>query len=150
MEFVPEFPNSAFLPDCLFKICFMNRYTAQKQFKKAEKPTTITDAVLMKKLQHAADLEKRQNEEEAANMMGQEVTYGSIIQISLVPDWLITSSVGFTEKSVLDFNHWIMIDGGLGFGIVLTPPYTFAVCSETGPSSGESSRASNEGCYTVR
>ena len=61
----------------------MNRYTAQKQFKKAAKPTTITDAVLLKKLQHAADLEKRQNEEESMNMTGQEVTYGSIIQVLL-------------------------------------------------------------------
>ena len=32
--------------------------------------------------QHAADLEKRQNEEEAENMVGQEVTYGSIIQVT--------------------------------------------------------------------
>ena len=40
-------------PDCLFKICAMHRYTAQKQFKKAAKPTTITDAVLLKKLQVA-------------------------------------------------------------------------------------------------
>ncbi|KAL5260489.1 hypothetical protein ACHWQZ_G010582 [Mnemiopsis leidyi] len=67
--------------DCLFKICAMHRYTAQKQFKKAAKPTTITDAVLLKKLQHAADLEKRQNEEESMNMVGIEVTYGTIIQL---------------------------------------------------------------------
>ena len=59
----------------------MRRYTAQKQFKKAAKPTTITDAVLLKKLQHAADLEKRQNEEESMNMVGTEVTYGTIIQV---------------------------------------------------------------------
>ena len=60
----------------------MRRYTAQKQFKKAAKPTTITDAVLLKKLQHAADLEKRQNEEESMNMVGTEVTYGTIIQVN--------------------------------------------------------------------
>eukprot|EP00116_Pleurobrachia_bachei_P014333 sb/3474595/ len=42
----------------------MNRYTAQKQFKKAEKPTTITDAVLMKKLQVGCNLRERERERE--------------------------------------------------------------------------------------
>ena len=67
----------------------MRRYTAQKQFKKAAKPTTITDAVLLKKLQHAADLEKRQNEEESMNMVGTEVTYGTIIQVHSLINQLI-------------------------------------------------------------
>ena len=69
--------------DCLFQICPMNRYLAQTQYRKAQEKdaTSISDVVFHKQLHHAAELEKRQNEQESAKIMGTELMYGSVVQL---------------------------------------------------------------------
>ncbi|XP_068602386.1 inositol 1,4,5-trisphosphate-gated calcium channel ITPR3 [Brachionichthys hirsutus] len=71
--------------DCLFKVCPMSRYSAQKQFWKAKQAKhekdKIGDVVLLQKLQHASNLEQKQNETENKKVHGDVIKYGTVLQL---------------------------------------------------------------------
>ncbi|KAI0235730.1 Inositol 1,4,5-trisphosphate receptor type 1 [Lamellibrachia satsuma] len=69
--------------DCLFKICPMNRYSAQTQFWNTMRQNvpSISSAILLTGLQHAAVLEKEQNENDTKRSTGTIIQYGTIIQL---------------------------------------------------------------------
>ncbi|CAF1108028.1 unnamed protein product [Rotaria sordida] len=63
--------------DCLFRICPSHRYSAQTQYWNALKSSSsVRD---LKKLQLAADTEKRQNEEESRKQTGTIIKYGDTV-----------------------------------------------------------------------
>ncbi|XP_015250029.1 PREDICTED: inositol 1,4,5-trisphosphate receptor type 3 [Cyprinodon variegatus] len=90
--------------DCLFKVCPMSRYSAQKQYWKAKQAKhekdKIADVVLLQKLQHASNLEQKQNETENKKVHGDVVKYGTVIQVNSVncnTSWKINLFMMFSD-----------------------------------------------------
>uniref|UniRef100_A0A1I7UCK7 Inositol 1,4,5-trisphosphate receptor n=1 Tax=Caenorhabditis tropicalis TaxID=1561998 RepID=A0A1I7UCK7_9PELO len=80
----PESPPKKFR-DCLFKVCPVNRYAAQKHLwteqKRFQTGDSMFDDDLMNKLRVAADKEREENESEFQKTLGNVVQYGSMIQL---------------------------------------------------------------------
>ncbi|CAI2351552.1 unnamed protein product [Caenorhabditis sp. 36 PRJEB53466] len=80
----PESPPKKFR-DCLFKVCPINRYAAQKHLwteqKRFQTGDSQFDDDMMNKLRVAADKEKEENESEFQKTLGNVVQYGSMVQL---------------------------------------------------------------------
>ncbi|KIH55484.1 inositol 1,4,5-trisphosphate/ryanodine receptor [Ancylostoma duodenale] len=80
----PESPPKKFR-DCLFKVCPVNRYAAQKQFWTEQKRflsgESTFDDDMMHKLRIAAEKEKEQNELEFRKTQGNVIQYGTTVQL---------------------------------------------------------------------
>lgn len=74
--------------DCLFRLCPVNRYAAQKQYWNEQKRCQLINAQfehfdneMLNKLRVAADKERIQNDLEYSKMLGSVIQYGSSIQV---------------------------------------------------------------------
>ncbi|CAJ0918564.1 unnamed protein product, partial [Mesorhabditis belari] len=80
----PESPPKKFR-DCLFKVCPVNRYAAQKQCwteqKRFQAGESAFDEEMMNKLRVAAEKEKEQNELEFRKTLGNVIQYGISVQL---------------------------------------------------------------------
>ncbi|KJH49238.1 RIH domain protein [Dictyocaulus viviparus] len=80
----PESPPKKFR-DCLFKVCPVNRYAAQKQLWTEQKRfisgESTFDSDMMNKLCIAAEKEKEQNELEFRKTLGNVIQYGTTVQL---------------------------------------------------------------------